>query len=235
MNTQGSDSRARARRVDRQTGVGLIDIAVATRPGLLRDVLARALAARLGLRVVPLGEAGEEDAPRRLLELQPRILLIDDSISHLETVIRRLHGVVPSTRILVLYTGLDEVASVRFTRAGAYGVIRNRSDLATLVRAIEAASKGLACESQSGVGKRSPVLDTKTVTPSADSRLTTREWEVAELVAKGLRNKGIALRLNISVDTVKSHLNNSFRKLKLDGRLALAILAQSRLGPKRDM
>jgi DNA-binding CsgD family transcriptional regulator len=39
--------------------------------------------------------------------------------------------------------------------------------------------------------------------------------------------------LNISVDTVKTHLNNSFRKLELDGRLALGILVRSRVSPKR--
>jgi DNA-binding CsgD family transcriptional regulator len=41
--------------------------------------------------------------------------------------------------------------------------------------------------------------------------------------------------LNISVDTVKTHLNNSFRKLELDGRLALGMLVQRRVIPKRNV
>jgi DNA-binding NarL/FixJ family response regulator len=230
MNLGVSDPRAVG-----PAGVASVDVAVATRPALVRDVLARALGARLGLRVVALGEGAGEDTTQRLLELQPRILLIDDSASNLEAIIRRLRRASPSTRILVLYTRSDEVALGRFARAGAYGVVQNRSDLATLVRAVEAASQGKACESLSGAAKRPPLRDRKVVAPGADRRLTTREWEVAELIARGLRNKGIAVRLNISVDTVKSHLNNSFRKLKLDGRLALGILARSRLGPKTDM
>jgi DNA-binding NarL/FixJ family response regulator len=197
--------------------------------------MSRALGVRLGLRVVPFGPGRGEEATRRLQELQPRILLIDDSVSNLEAVVRQLHRTSPSTRILVLYTRLDEVALGRFVRAGAYGVIQNRSDLATLVRAVEAATKGEACESLSDAGKSRPVLDGKVVAPDEDGRLTTREWEVAELVAQGLRNRRIAFRLNISVDTVKSHLNNSFRKLGLDSRLALGILARSRLGPKIGM
>ncbi|MFG1710934.1 LuxR C-terminal-related transcriptional regulator [Nonomuraea sp. M3C6] len=38
-------------------------------------------------------------------------------------------------------------------------------------------------------------------------RLTPREWEVADLVAKGLTNRQIAEKLFISVDTVKKHLS----------------------------
>jgi DNA-binding NarL/FixJ family response regulator len=202
--------------------------------------LARALGARLGLRVVALGASDGEDATRRLLELQPRTLLIDDddSVSNLETVIRRLHQASPSTRILVLTTRSDKEAVGQFARAGAYGVVQNRSDLATLVRAVEAASAGRACEARFGALETAtypPVPGRRVVATDADRRLTTREWEVAERVAQGLRNKDIALRLNISLVTVKSHLNNIFRKLEIDGRFALGVLAQSRLGPKTGM
>lgn len=221
------------RAVGTQTTV--VDVAVATGPPLVREVLAQALSARLGLRVVSFAEGAGQDAPERLVVMRPQILLIDDSVSSLEAVIRRLHRASPSTRILVLCTRSDEVALSRFTRAGAFGVIEGHSDLAALARAVAASSKGTACESVSGAAECSSVIDPKVVAPEADARLTPREWEVAELVAKGLRNKGIALRLNISVDTVKSHLNHSFRKLNVDGRLALAIIARSRLGPKRDM
>jgi DNA-binding NarL/FixJ family response regulator len=206
------------------------------RPALVRDVMSRALGVRLGLRVVPFGAGRGEEATRRLLELQPRILLIDDSVSSLEGVVRRLHRASPSTRILVLTARSDEIAHRRFARAGAYGVVENRSDMATLARAVEAASAGDACEARSGAAKIAEgpeVLRRKVVASDEDGRLTTREWEVAELVAQGFRNKGIARRLNISVDTVKSHLNNSFRKLELDGRLALGILARSRVSPQR--
>jgi DNA-binding NarL/FixJ family response regulator len=234
MHSGVSDPRANARRFDRPAGSAPVDVAVAMRPALVRDVMSRALSVRLDLRVVAFGPGIGEDATHRLRELQPRILLIDDSVSSLEAVVRRLHRASPSTRILVLTARSDEYAHRRFARAGAYGVVQNGSDLATLVRAVEAASAGDACESRSGAAKivrRPEVFRRRVVVPDEDGRLTKREWEVAELVAQGLRNKGIALRLNVSVDTVKSHLNNSFRKLELDGRLALGILARSRLGP----
>jgi DNA-binding NarL/FixJ family response regulator len=62
--------------------------------------------------------------------------------------------------------------------------------------------------------------------------LTKREVEIVDGVAPGLRNKDIAQQLNISEATVKSHLNAIFRRLKIEGRVALAMLAQERNKPK---
>jgi DNA-binding NarL/FixJ family response regulator len=216
-----------------------VDVAVATRPSLIRDVVCRALAARLDLRVVDFEPGPDGDPTRRLQQLQPRVLIIDDegSVANREAVVRRLLRASPSTRILVLTARYDDAARRRFVSAGAYGVIQSRSDLSDLARAVDAASVGKPC-APAGVSEPAPSWQAsrrRAVRPETDSRLTRREWEVAELVAKGLRNKSIALRLNISVDTVKSHLNHSFRKLKLDGRMGLALLAQSRLRSTTDM
>ena len=52
--------------------------------------------------------------------------------------------------------------------------------------------------------------------------LTGREWEVASAVAFGLRNKEIAARLGVCLQTVKGHLQDIFRKLGLPNRAALA-------------
>ena len=52
-------------------------------------------------------------------------------------------------------------------------------------------------------------------------RLSRREFEVIRLVEKGLRNKEIAERLNLSVLTVKSHLQNIYRKLEVGNRAAM--------------
>ena len=65
-----------------------------------------------------------------------------------------------------------------------------------------------------------------------DGQLTKREQEIVDGVARGLRNKEIARHLNISEKTVKSHLNNIFQKLGLEGRFALAIFDQGQLRPK---
>jgi DNA-binding CsgD family transcriptional regulator len=53
--------------------------------------------------------------------------------------------------------------------------------------------------------------------------LTSREWEVARLVAKGLSNKEIARHLNAREGTVKIHLHNIYEKLAIKNRTVLAL------------
>ena len=53
--------------------------------------------------------------------------------------------------------------------------------------------------------------------------LTGREREIAQAVARGLRNRQIALEFGLKKDTVKKHLTTIYSKLALDGRVALAV------------
>lgn len=57
---------------------------------------------------------------------------------------------------------------------------------------------------------------------AALARLSPREGHVARLVAQGLTDKAIAQRLAISVTTVRTHLDNAFRKLGVANRVMLA-------------
>ena len=57
--------------------------------------------------------------------------------------------------------------------------------------------------------------------------LSSRELEVLELVAAGLTNEAIALRLVLSVRTVERHLSNVYAKLHISGKSARAAAAAS--------
>jgi predicted ATPase/DNA-binding CsgD family transcriptional regulator len=65
--------------------------------------------------------------------------------------------------------------------------------------------------------------------PHAPSGLSSREVEVARLVADGLANKAIASRLHLSVRTVESHVRHALAKLGLTNRTQLAAWARERL------
>ncbi len=54
--------------------------------------------------------------------------------------------------------------------------------------------------------------------------LTHRERQMAEAVARGLRNRQIAGEFGISEETVKKHLATIYGKLAINGRVALAVL-----------
>jgi two-component system, NarL family, response regulator LiaR len=59
-------------------------------------------------------------------------------------------------------------------------------------------------------------VDTKAM---KDNPLSEREQSVLELVAKGYVNKEIADKLCISIETVKKHLQNTYRKLRATNKI----------------
>ena len=70
----------------------------------------------------------------------------------------------------------------------------------------------------------SPLRD---IEPGGMARLTKREWGVTRLVAEGLRNEEIALKLGISEHTVRNYLCHVFEKLGLSSRVELVLWALS--------
>jgi DNA-binding NarL/FixJ family response regulator len=223
--TSGREGRKAGRR---------IELAVATRPVLVRDVLSRLLDTVPGLRVV--GSAADEDQIRSILsKLRPAVLLFDYEAMgpNGEGIVSRLRRASPATRILVIASRSADENVEQVLRAGASGLVGKQLDFAVLVRAIHAVAAGelwanrraaaQAMESMVGLAARVPALD---------GHLTKREWEIADGVSQGLRNKEIAARLSISEKTVKSHLNNVFSKLKISGRIGLLTWAQAETHPK---
>lgn len=62
----------------------------------------------------------------------------------------------------------------------------------------------------------------ETVVTAAWDALSSKEREIAELVAKGLSNKQVAERIFVSENTVKYHLKHIFQKIDVRGRVELA-------------
>ncbi|MEM6989734.1 MAG: LuxR C-terminal-related transcriptional regulator [Myxococcota bacterium] len=65
---------------------------------------------------------------------------------------------------------------------------------------------------------RGPKLSAAT---PADAPLSARQLEVAQLVARGLTNDEVAVELGLSPKTIKSHLDQIYRRLDISSRAAL--------------
>jgi DNA-binding NarL/FixJ family response regulator len=63
-------------------------------------------------------------------------------------------------------------------------------------------------------------------TNGSGERMTNREIEVAGLVSIGLTNKAVAQQLMVSEGTVKIHLHNIYRKLRVSSRAQLIVRSQ---------
>ena len=107
--------------------------------------------------------------------------------------------------------------------AGARGLLRRDTGTEALLAAIAAAAQGLAVIDPA-LAPPLPLAH-----PGSPETLTPRELEVLRLLAEGLPNKAIALRLDISEHTVKFHLNAILGKLGAQSRTE-AVVQAIRLG-----
>ncbi len=203
-----------------------VTVVVATRPALVREVLARQLGSEPGLSIV--GLARDEDGIGLLLSKErPRVLVLDyEGLGpNSEAMVPRLRRASPSTRILVMATRSTDETVERVLRVGATGLVGKQLGFATLVRAIRVVAAGELWANRRVTAQTVEHLADGGDRSSWEGRLTRREVEVATAVGRGLRNKDIAHRLSISEKTVKSHLNNIFRKLGVDNRFAVGLYA----------
>jgi DNA-binding NarL/FixJ family response regulator len=121
----------------------------------------------------------------------------------------------------------DETYAVEAQMAGARGLLPRDSSAERLVAALTAAAWDLIVLDPS---LAAPLLGTRdSSSPSLVEDLTPRELEVLGLLAEGLPNKAIGLRLGISEHTVKFHVNAVLGKLGAQSRTE-AVVRATRLG-----
>jgi len=163
---------------------------------------------------------------------RPTVLILDTALPPVGGVelIRKVLGVVSAVRILTVSATDDDQAAVAALRAGAVGHIDKDVDPDTLARLVLRAADGEAI-----VPRRltMPLLGLLQELPDAGwrplhSRLTTREWQVVQLLAEGASTQRIAERLVLEQTTVYSHVKSVLRKLGVHSRRD-AVAAAERL------
>jgi NarL family two-component system response regulator LiaR len=175
------------------------------------------------------GEAATGEAALPLIERRrPDVVVMDLSmpgISGAEAT-RQLLGRLPEVVVLVVTVSAAEGDVLEALEAGAMGYLLKDSGPEEIVRAVEAAMDGDTPLSPRVAGLivhrargRAGDLDAST----AD--LSEREVEVLRLLAEGLDNNEIALRLYLSPTTVKRHVSTIFSKLGVSNRVQAAIWA----------
>jgi len=199
------------------------------------DPLARRLITSVlrdaGATVVAEARTGRE-ALELALHYGPDVVVMDSVMPELDGILatRRLTGVRPGQLVVVLTgSGDDEEVAVAALQAGASGVLSKDIDVEALPRALAGVMAGEAAVSrrltrhlverlrrapQGGPGMR-PVR----------SPLTTREWEIVDLLRPGGGTDDIAEALFVSTETVRSHVKNIMRKLDVHSRAEVVAAA----------
>ena len=174
------------------------------------------------------GEASNGlEAVAKTVELKPDALLMDirmvdgDGLKALE----KLREASPETPVVMLSTYDNPTYIARSLALGASDYVLKGAPRTEIISALEKAVSG---ESPRPTGVASPVkeaMDRREAPLDKSIPLTKREMQILRHLALGLSNREIGQSLGISVETVKEHVQNVLRKLKVSDRTQAAVWA----------
>jgi DNA-binding NarL/FixJ family response regulator len=157
---------------------------------------------------------------------RPDVVIMDIVMPELDGILatRQILKVVPD-QLVIMLTGAndeDDELGLLALRAGAAGYISKDVDINALPRALEGVRAGEAAISRT-MTKR--VIERLRRAPGGSygmrpvkSPLTSREWEVIDLLKATLTTDEIAAELVLATETVRSHIKNILRKLDMRSR-----------------
>ncbi len=171
-----------------------------------------------------------EIALEKVDESHPEVILCDlglPGISGIE-VIRQVKARSPGIEILVFTVFEEEEQVVAAIRAGASGYLLKGAPATKIVEAIEEVRAGGTVIQPSLARKllhhfRAPEAPADPVPLSpldeGGRRLSPRETEILQLIAKGLTNPEVADLLSLSRSTIRTHLEHIYDKLEVTNRV----------------
>ncbi|QDU30223.1 Response regulator protein VraR [Anatilimnocola aggregata] len=178
------------------------------------------------IQVVAEAATGNQ-AIEQTVKHHPDVVLLDvrmpetDGLEALERIIDRS----PRTKVVML-TGHDNPTYIaRAVALGAAGYLLKDSPRDAILGAINRAHTGLPPDSESLMGRVKNTMARRRPTYDEDIPLTNREVQVLRHVALGLSNREIGRSLEISIETVKEHVQNILRKLEAGDRTEAAVWA----------
>lgn len=203
-----------------------IKIMIADDHSMIREGLKQLLEIDGDIRVI--SEAGDgEECLDLLNHIRPDVLLLDINMpkkNGLE-VLEEIRKKKMDVKVLVLTIHNEVEYLLRAVEIGIEGYILKDSESAALKKAIFSIHNGETYIQPS----LTPMLNVKMIERDSDKQkiddLTRRELDVLKLLAEGMFNKEIALKLNISERTVKNHVSNIFKKIDVADRTQAAVFA----------
>lgn len=165
--------------------------------------------------------ANAEEALAQLADAAPDVVLMDINLpgkSGIECV-RELKARRPATQFLMLTVYEDTDLIFRSLQAGATGYLLKRAVPGELLAAIRDLHAGGA-PMTSLIARKVVESFTPAARPAGpeSASLTPREREIVEALAQGCQYKEIADRLEISISTVRTHLQRIYEKLQVGNR-----------------
>ena len=198
-----------------------ISVLLADDHTVVREGLRLLLDATGDIEVVAEAETGSQ-AVEMVRRLRPAVVIMDLAMPLLNGIeaTRQILKAVPATRVLVLSAHSDDAYVDEMLGAGAAGYMLKQSSAHVLARAVREVQAGRKFLGPSLARKAAARAASRPSGPDDErrqkqSRLSSREMEVLQLIAEGSANKQAAATLGISIKTVEKHRQRLMGKLDI--------------------
>jgi DNA-binding NarL/FixJ family response regulator len=161
-----------------------------------------------------------ETALKHLPSDQPDVVLMDINMAGIDGIecVKRLKGLVPRTQILMFTIYEDTEQIFKALAAGATGYLLKRREPEELLQALRDARDGGSPMSNSIARKVVASFQKADEAGEKKNLLTAREQRVLDLLAQGLAYKQIGDEMDISINTIRTHLRHIYEKLHVQSR-----------------
>lgn len=171
-----------------------------------------------------------EEALAAVRQHNPDVLVLDLHIPRGDglEILRVLRSEKLPTKVVMLTAELEEDEIVEALRLGVRGVVLKELApqlLVECIRKVQAGEQWL--DKQLSNWALEALLRRESAGRAGSGVLSPREIEIVRMVVGGLRNRELAERLGVSEGTIKIHLHNIYKKLKVHSRLELVLHAQA--------
>src|SRR3954453_18743017 len=184
--------------------------------GRFEDLVARGLRVLLeedeNLQIIK-ADIELDALPTIFAEHSPKVAILNFGSLHSPIEVNHLHQAHPETRLLILASRPTPAECNQMLAFGAPACLSKETEARDILPAVPLASRGLHVLPKNGAGPTAPM---------GPELLTPREADVLDLLRQGRSNAEIALALHVSVETVRTHRRNIYRKLGVRTRRELA-------------
>lgn len=162
-----------------------------------------------------------KNALQKLEALEPDVVLMDIQLQDVSgiDIVFKLTELMPGTTFVMCTSFENDEKIFSALRAGASGYLVKGDPLDKIIKAILEAHNGGAPMSFAIARRVLQHFQESKVQVQTLSLLTVTEKEVLELLAQGLLYKEIADKKNVTIDTIKKHIGNIYRKLQVSNKI----------------
>jgi DNA-binding NarL/FixJ family response regulator len=204
----------------------MINILIVHEFPLMCNIIASVLDDEADIKVIGCA-SGLEEAMMQVMQNEVDLVLVSTRLPNQETIrlTNLLMQKVPAVKVLILGITETRESVLEYIESGAAGYVVKESsldDLLTTIRTVYAGkavvSPEIAATLIQRVSEFARIFSQTGVIPPESLNLTSREFEVLELLSENLTNQEIAERLVIEMGTVKNHVHSILNKLGVSSR-----------------